>query len=94
MGIFFSKLNTNKEIVIEKEYIQQEKLCTICATSIEDDSYIHCKTSNNYYHYSCLEKEKTHLLSCEPCREIHQKIKVILYCIKINNDPLYESLSS
>lgn len=89
MGIFFSKLGTNKEIVIEKEYIQQEKLCAICSTSIEDDSYIHCKTSNNYYHYSCLEKEKTHLQSCEPCREIHQKIKVILYCIKINNDPLY-----
>ena len=89
MGGFFSKLDTDKEIIIQKEYIQQEKLCTICSTSIEDDSYIHCDSSNNYYHYSCLEKEKTHLQSCESCRKIHQKIKVILYCIKINRDPLY-----
>ena len=85
MGIFFSKSNTKKEIVIEKEYIQQEKICILCSKLLEDESYIHCNTGNNYYHYSCLEKEKTHLQSCESCKRVHQKIKLLTYCLRVKH---------
>ena len=49
MGGLFSKTKIENEAFIQNEYIQQEKLCTLCNKPIEKDSYIICGNTNVYF---------------------------------------------
>ena len=82
MGGFFSNLNIEKELLIKKEYIQQEKLCALCNKHIEKDSYIICGNTNAYYHSNCLTNN-THLQSCVSCKRLHEKMQIFSKCLKI-----------
>ena len=82
MGVFFSNSNTEKELLIKKEYIQQEHLCALCNNYIEKDSYIICGSTNVYYHFKCLTNDM-HLQSCESCKRLHEKIGFFSKCLKI-----------
>lgn len=75
MGLLFSKYLSTKN----KEENNEENKCNICGEKLENDSFIICKSTNNYFHYECLTNEISHLESCEECKKMH------LYMTFINN---------
>lgn len=83
MGFLFSKSKIEDEAFIQKEYIQQEKLCTVCDKPIEKDSYIICGNTNAYYHYKCLIVNDSHLQSCVSCKRLHKKMHIFSKCLQI-----------
>jgi hypothetical protein len=83
MGFLFSKSKIEDEAFIQKEYIQQEKLCTLCDKPIEKDSYIICGNTNAYYHYKCLIVNDNHLQTCVSCKRLHEKMHIFSKCLQI-----------
>jgi hypothetical protein len=69
MGLLFSKNLPKITNKINK--------CVICDENIENDSFIICKITNNYFHHTCLTNNNSHLESCKECKKMYLYMDII-----------------